>query len=101
MTMKQRMDVLNAANAARMAGQKANAAAIAAIAQPYNRALAKASEAAALEAYHAAQAAEDAAMSLDPDEALENEQVWETHCIGMGAADRARRAAERATYQNE
>lgn len=96
MTIQERNHVLTTADAARQAGRKARAAANTAANQPLDKELAKLAEAAALEAYRAAQAAEEAAMSLDPEEALENEAVWEVHCIGMGAADLARKAADKA-----
>lgn len=96
MTFTEKKAVLDAANAARVAGRSARYAAIAAKTRPFNAAAANEAGLAALRAYRAAEAAEEAALDLDPDEALENEDVWHTHCIAMGAADFARKAADDA-----
>ncbi|MDL2318433.1 hypothetical protein LJC74_05055 [Eubacteriales bacterium OttesenSCG-928-A19] len=96
MTHFEKTAVLNAANAARVAGRKAHPAAIAARTSPCNADAVNEAELAALRAYRAAQAAEDAALDLDPEEALENEDVWRTHCIAMGAADYAHKRADNA-----
>lgn len=99
MTVHQRNEVLAAAKVARAAGRKAHIAAMAAGNRPFNKALAKAAGLAATEAYDAAQAAEGDAMNLDPEEALEIEAVWEIHCLAMGAADAARKAADEAFHR--
>ena len=95
MTTAEKTAVLEAARAARETGRKARAAAKAARTTPF-RATKAAAARAALEAFRAAQAAEDAAFGLDPDEAAENPEVWETHCLAMGAACFARAAANAA-----
>lgn len=95
MTAAEKTAVLDAARAAREAGRKARAAEKAAAQTPL-RATKAAAAHAALEAFRAAQAAQDAALGLDPDEALEDAEVWETHCLAMGAAEFARAAADAA-----
>lgn len=95
MTADEKKAVLDAARAAREAGRTARAAAKAAAQNPF-RANKAAAAHAALEAFRAAQAAQDAALGLDPDEALEDAGVWETHCLAMGAAEFARTAADAA-----
>lgn len=101
MTFLEKTAVLNAANAARAAGRKAHHAAIAARLEPFNAEAVNEAGLAALRAYRAAQAAEDAALDLDPDEALENEDVWRTHCIAMGAAGYARKRADAAMHSTK
>lgn len=98
MTPTEKAFVMKAAQTARLAGGKAwkagRESAQHVLSGPSADAATAAADAAALEAYRAAQAAEDAALSLDPEEALENDWVWETHCYAIGAATAARKAAD-------
>ena len=50
----------------------------------------------AQKAEQAAEAAYDAALSIDPDAALEQASLWSLHLLAMAAADAATNAAARA-----